>query len=216
MTSIHPCPIPKCADPDDPDGNAPLIAEPLCGHHTSRVTQAITGALEGYDALGEAIGEASGSTSSTFTTGTKNPPLPINIHVRSCQEEMVRAFSLVEDTHRYAKGFTRRLRYGTERTTLVRGVTFALAHLEELLGEPYGVAFAVDLLRQSAAARRGLGLTRLVHRLPAPCPECDLMLLEREDGAEWVVCRGCRSRWDEATYTRLVLVLASDYRGAAA
>lgn len=59
---------------------------------------------------------------------------------------------------------------------------------------------------------RVLGLDRLVHRLPAPCPRCDGMTLARIDGDELVRCSRCRAGWTAAEYRRLVLVLADELR----
>ena len=58
------------------------------------------------------------------------------------------------------------------------------------------------------------GADRLVHRLVAPCPACEMrglveLSLTRDDGADHVSCRICGSSWPEAEYRRLTLVLAS-------
>jgi Zn ribbon nucleic-acid-binding protein len=59
------------------------------------------------------------------------------------------------------------------------------------------------------------GSDRLVHRLSAPCPQCEVrglveLSLTRDDGADHVSCRICGSSWPEDDYRRLTLVLASE------
>lgn len=59
------------------------------------------------------------------------------------------------------------------------------------------------------------GTARYVDRLPAPCPDCDLLSLIRQDGADHVECTECRRLWTEDEYRRLAVVLAGEMRGAA-
>lgn len=67
------------------------------------------------------------------------------------------------------------------------------------------------VLRWEQDLRRATGNDDLVHRLPAPCPRCDLLTLIREDGEDRVKCRFCHAEWQEHEYRRLVLVLASTH-----
>lgn len=55
-----------------------------------------------------------------------------------------------------------------------------------------------------------LGWHRLVHRLPAPCPSCNYLMLVRESGQDHVHCQHCGTSWSEQDYRRLVLVLTSE------
>jgi hypothetical protein len=59
------------------------------------------------------------------------------------------------------------------------------------------------------------GTARLVVRLPTPCPDCDLLSLIRQDGADHVECTQCRRLWTEDEYRRLAVVLAETMREAA-
>lgn len=68
--------------------------------------------------------------------------------------------------------------------------------------------FAAELGTTLAALRGVHGLTRLRHRLPAPCPSCELLLVYRDDGADWIECGGCHRLWSEDEWARLVTVLA--------
>lgn len=52
-----------------------------------------------------------------------------------------------------------------------------------------------------------LGWNDLVHHLPAPCPYCDTLTLQRADGDSRVSCRRCQRSWLEAEYRHLVRML---------
>lgn len=77
-----------------------------------------------------------------------------------------------------------------------------------------GITGALELLELHHVAHAVLGQTKLVHHLPAPCPNCDRMALCRDDGDDFVHCRNCRLQWSEADYRRLTLILAADVRAA--
>mgnify|MGYP003576021883 CR=1 FL=1 len=70
--------------------------------------------------------------------------------------------------------------------------------------------FAADLVELVGKVRRATGDTRLVHKLPAPCPDCDLLSLIRLDGADHVECENCHRLWTEGDYQRLCVVLAAE------
>ena len=77
----------------------------------------------------------------------------------------------------------------------------------------------VAILDWHRKAERFTGRDRLVHRFPVRCPSCDLLALQREDGDAFVECTprlgGCGRLWNEEEYGRLVVVAASDLKGAA-
>jgi predicted RNA-binding Zn-ribbon protein involved in translation (DUF1610 family) len=54
----------------------------------------------------------------------------------------------------------------------------------------------------------------LVHKLPAPCPDCGTLTLRRDNGASFVYCDdrhdGCGRHWSEADYARLILILVTE------
>jgi hypothetical protein len=68
-----------------------------------------------------------------------------------------------------------------------------------------GAAVLLDLHHR---ARVLLGRTRLINRLPAPCPRCEYLALERHDGSETITCAHCARHytWDE--YWNLCTVLS--------
>ena len=70
--------------------------------------------------------------------------------------------------------------------------------------------FADEIRRTVAALRGVLGHTHLRHRLPAPCPDCDMLTLYRDDGADWVECGSCHRLWSEDEYPWLVRTAAEE------
>lgn len=78
-----------------------------------------------------------------------------------------------------------------------------------------GVDAAIEFLHLHDLTRSVCGMTRLIHKLPAPCPRCERLTLVRHNGCEHVTCEGCGVRWPEDQYQRLTLVLAEDYQDEA-
>jgi hypothetical protein len=75
---------------------------------------------------------------------------------------------------------------------------------------PAGVAAIDGSARMRWHVDQVLGWTRLRHRLPAPCPYCDLMTLVRDDGSDFVRCSGCHRSWNEREYALFVRMLADE------
>ena len=93
-------------------------------------------------------------------------------------------------------------------TWLGRRVTALLCH--DTLAVDAGRA----ILSWAARLERAAGQDRLQHRLPLPCPACDLLTLVRDDGAAQVDCAACGRSWPESHYRHLVDVLADEARRA--
>lgn len=75
-----------------------------------------------------------------------------------------------------------------------------------------GIGGALELARMHDMVRFAAGKTKLVHRLPTPCPRCERETLCRYNGTEHVICESCAAFWPNDQYKRLCLVLAEDYR----
>jgi hypothetical protein len=109
--------------------------------------------------------------------------------------------------------------YSMERLRALR--TYLATHHDIAAQQFWADDYAADVQAMWRTCRRLLGVVPLRHHLPAPCPEvsCDLMTLWRNDGEDDVYCDtrqgGCGRTWSADDYARLVLVLASEHRGAA-
>lgn len=172
-----------------------------------------------------------------LVAATKDLPAPLRVSVAALKAEIVRAAAV------WAEPVAERIRVDWDSTAMGRHARpgYVLQRAARLLannmpvflalrdvevevwaengwyhtGEPNdGVTAAIQLLDIHRVARAVLGQTKLVHELPAPCPNCDHMTLVRDDGDGNVHCRHCRLQWPEEDYRRLTLILAADYRSA--
>lgn len=196
------CAVPSC---DDQTANG------LCGRHTYRLRLALSELPRLYVELNIALADPSDTTPvGSKVTTSKAPPAPINIAARALAEDMVNAVIDAETKYRRTRGWSPTPSRGREGPQLVRSADFCARVLADLLRYEFGISFGVELLRIANIARVVLGQVRLVHRLPAPCPTCDCLALERADGADRVTCCYCGRTFTEDEYARLVLVLAGD------
>jgi ribosomal protein L37AE/L43A len=90
--------------------------------------------------------------------------------------------------------------------TLSQSLRYLLEWGPQLLALPEGLEVGRQIQRLVVRAERASSLDRLVHRLPKPCPSCDLKTLERVDGSETVSCRNraCGRSWTEEEYQWMV------------
>jgi hypothetical protein len=70
-----------------------------------------------------------------------------------------------------------------------------------------GVDAGITLIDLHRLAYAALGRTKLVHRLPAPCPWCDRVSLVRHNGSDHVECEHCHRKIDQRHYDWLVAVV---------
>lgn len=150
---------------------------------------------------------------SDIAGGTADPPAPLRISV----------LSLLSDTRFIVVTWHGRLlaRYGSRHRPDPRSVThrqfgvsarwLARAWPAASAG-PDAAALSSDVEAAARRARRAAGLTKLVHRLPAPCPRCGRGRLARVSGETVVRCLRCRETWTEQQYAWLVQVLAAEVR----
>ena len=139
------------------------------------------------------------------------PSLPIRADLIDLQAEMVAVFVAVEDAIRADRNLSRRKRNLAPHAALAHALRIADAHYG-WLAKDAAVPACNAILNVHRRARRALGLNTLVHRLPAPCPSCDMRTLIRVDGDDVVRCRACHTSWAESEYRLLVRVLVEENR----
>jgi hypothetical protein len=102
------------------------------------------------------------------------------------------------------------------KRTLWDAVAYLAAQATPWLCTPWAAEDGRTALILSRRIETASGRDRVVHRLPAPCPApgCNRLALVRDDGSNYVACRACGSRWPEADYRRLTLILTSEARGS--
>lgn len=209
---VHPCPVTRCKGVDD---NPVLIAdtEAMCRYHREKVRQAVNEMPSVYHQLRNALFDASARGEDAKVQVSFSAPIPMNVAARSLQDDMLALVRNAERGYRQRRGHDEPAPHqGREQVALRIGVAFVVAHLDAILvDEP---RIGLDALRIRRYSRSLLGLDTLVHRLPAPCPECDCMGLRRRSGEAWVRCRFCGLTFDEQHYGVLVRVLADANRGS--
>ena len=205
----------------------------LCLTCTRIVTDGIAELPADYVALTGALQRGS-SGMVELVSSSPELPIPIRIDVAELRDEIVR----VATTWTEPVADLLRINWDTQLVALHtrpgpaldRAVGILATNLPALLNlrgvevqtwadngwywahEPAdGLDGALELLRLHEVTRAALGRTRLVHELPAPCPDidCGRMTLVRENGASQVDCTSCGRVYPEEDYRRLTLILTA-------
>jgi hypothetical protein len=219
-------------------GGKIVAPDGLCPTCTRVAAHAITGLPQDYVDLTYALQH--GSTGlAEIVTATKDPPAPLRVSIAAHRAELVRVAATwaepVADRLNVDWDSNQMDRHARPGYVLQRAARLLALNMSVLLAlrdveirvwaddgryssyEPSdGITAALELLELHHLSRAVLGQTKLVHHLPAPCPNCDRMTLVRDDGDEFVHCAHCRLQWGEADYRRLTLILAAEVKGGAA
>jgi len=204
-------------------GRAINASAGLCDTCERHVHQAVTALPRDYVVLNTLLGKGKTAGGEPIRM-TRELPVPIRLHIEALQRDLVGetvawgasvAAVLGID---YAPGRARpgwHLARACHLLAAAPVVFLALRDEKHAVWE-YGVRHlvardgldgALSLLRLHHKARTYCGQTRLVHRLPVPCPRCEAMALEREDGADAIDCTDCQRRYTWAEYEYLCLAL---------
>lgn len=200
-------------------------ADGICDTCARHVERAIAELPASYTRLNAILGHGS-TVGGEPVRMTRELPIPIRVHVEALQREIVTeteawAASVADVLHvewtpagGVRPGWT--LDRACHLLSASQSAFFALRDVKHILwdgDERYiavrdGLDGALSLLRLQHRVRIVLGAARLVHRLPVPCPRCEAMALEREDGTESIDCTDCGTRytWDEYEHLCLCLV----------
>jgi hypothetical protein len=223
-------------------GGRIMAAHGLCVSCERVVAEAIGDLVGDYVALRAEQYRGGDSSLAELVTASRELPIPISLTLSTLAEQVVaETLTFVEPVTerlgidwdaacrpKVASRFGRPPRY-RDTVIFTRAARILTNSMSVLLALPLldyriwvdgacleveadGLTAALALLALHETAQAALGLTRLTHKLPAPCPRCDALALVRYDGADDVTCRVCGDRWPYEDYTRLTLVLASDLR----
>lgn len=235
----YPCTVPGgCGHLHKPTpgkvGGLIVAEDGLCRTCTRATTDAITELPRDYVDLTRAL-ELGTAGLAELVTATKELPAPLRVSVAALKAEMVRVAAM------WAEPVAERIRVDWDSTGMGRHARpgYVIQRAARLLAnnmpaflalrdievevwaddgwyhtwEPTdGVTAAIELFNLHRFARATLGQTKLVHQLPAPCPNCDHLALVRDDGDDYVHCQHCRLQWPEADYRRLTLVLSAEHK----
>lgn len=199
---IRPCPYPRCADLE---GNPTLTRDGICRYCQPLVKRALRESPRMYVWLHLGM-EPGGTGLSDKVSGTKAPPLPIRLAMVAASATYAGVLSQWVNLVRLHEQLP--LLTGPVRDGWM--VDHAVRLLVPRLSDSCRISptSALDLAATAAVARRLLTLTRPVHRLARPCPDCDLLSLYREEGTAHIRCAGCGSSWAEEPHESLGRLLA--------
>jgi hypothetical protein len=189
-------------------------------------------------ALSVAIGDKRVGASEKVS-GSKSPPIPLNVDVEAAQEAVVWWLQIAAARIAEKLGIDEpeaQSRITTEHARIVEAcVRLLRPHVDTLLASPEdsvrvwrrtgesssfvdksGIDIAAELVRAHRNARRILGATTPRFRLSMPCPACSSpSLFRRVDKTDAgvrdeVSCDACRVMWTHDHYLRLVSIFVAD------
>jgi hypothetical protein len=215
-------------------GGPILDAAGLCTACTEQVARALADLPTDYTELHFLLASGESGITSDVVAGSRELPVPIRVSVEALQAAMVLEVQV------WALPVARKLgidwnasqgldcRPGFLLQRCARLLAHSVSTLVRLPEMSYraaldadwvtrdGIDGALELLRLHGLVRFAAGQTKLIHRLPSPCPRCERMTLVRHNGSDMVKCEACptseRAWWTEDEYQRLTLILAEDYR----
>lgn len=196
---------PRLLAPDTPCGVLEVTRSGWCGSCTLTAHHTLTALPEVYVELHLAL-TATGMAGEPVS-GTATAPTPIRTDVRALAEDILDTTSTWESDLRRHLTHSARPPRGREAPTLLGAVRYLTAYLPEAVA--YAPEEAERVIHLRRTARLLLGQTRLVHRLPAACPRCNVLALTRLDGSDWVMCDSCGAGWDGRGYDDLVRAQAA-------
>jgi hypothetical protein len=204
--TVHVCGAPGCHD--GPNRQPRRTPDPVCDWCAMRIVDALRTMPRHYLALERELPRVTGT--GERVTGTRSPQPPVRLEILDAMRTTARILTEWEDVLRAYRLLTPRRTDVREQAAVVRAVHILSRFLPVVLGHPdMAPGFASDILRTRTQLMTLLGQHALRHRLPAPCPHCDLLTLIRDDGDDHVRCMHCHASWAEHEYQALVRVLAS-------
>lgn len=167
----------------------------------------------------------SGTGFGDYTTGSHDRPLPINDGIADHLTQItdtVNSWCRLVAEERDLRGPWRplpsdgwperdRLRRAVEQTASLENLTvFLLAQLDWTVQQLWIDDYATEIEDLTSTAHGLVPSQPRTYRMPAPCPSCDAIELQRKDGDDRIECQGCGRLWTEDEYLRLVFVLAGE------
>lgn len=203
-------PMMECASPGC---ERRVISGPLCPGCRTEVKAALAEWPVLYAHLQAGLPRSSGGGSERVsgTAPSSNPP--VRESVLDVLDQVTRLVVTWARHVRIAAGIGP-TRDGSGSNAFNRGCIIISARLPVALDTVEGgLRWGIALVELRTRARRQLGLTPLIHRLPAPCPSCDVKALVRHNGADTVTCAVCAASWPQESYDVLMNVLLQNSNG---
>lgn len=185
--TIQRCCYPACRDLD---GQPRLTAAVICSVCQCNVERDLVRAPQTYVRLHLALPPGNAVGRAEKVSGTKSPRAPLNVQVLATGSALCQVLTLWVSLVRVDLGLAvPRFGHQREAVAVARSSEWLLPRLAESCAASPQSAMALRSV--SIVARKLLGLTKVVHRLESPCPDCGLLALFREEGAAYVRCGMC-------------------------
>lgn len=206
-------------------GRAINAAEGLCDTCIRHFVRAVIEMPADYVTLNALLGKGSTAGGEPIRM-TRELPVPIRLHIEALQRDMVRetvswgtSVAHVLRVNLSLSGSARPGWHLDRACHLIAGAPSAMLALrdEKHIVWEYGQRHLVPrdgldggltMMALHHRARMFMGHCKLVHKLPVPCPRCETMALEREDGQDSIDCTACDRRYTWQEYEYLCLALA--------
>ncbi|MEV8372979.1 hypothetical protein AB0P21_09595 [Kribbella sp. NPDC056861] len=205
------CRAARCTGPDGLPRHLP-DERLVCDGCAERGRADIAGLPRRYAALRVALRYRGTAGEKISGPGFASSP-PLRAAALSCMEDLTAWATLTDSKVREAMSWRSRP-YNMMRPAkaLVEASQSLLTLWHRALIYEPGIVAVDGSFRLRVRADQILGWSRLVHRLPAPCPYCDTLTLVRDDGKDFVRCTACRRNWREAEYRLFVRMLVDEAR----
>lgn len=211
------------------EGGAIITSAGLCEACTTRVFRALEELPLDYVELHFLLASGESGITSDVVTGSRELQIPMRVSVEALQASMVHEVQAWAEPLAARLGIawtTRQVRpgwiLGRAAKLLANGLGSFLALPEQRYRYARdcdwvtrdGIGGALELMRMHDLIRFAAGKTKLIHKLPTPCPRCERIALCRHNGTDHVVCEGCGAFWPKEQYKRLALVIADEWGDA--
>lgn len=208
MTQQAPCVYPTCDDGSPGEYRSPrLTYNTICGSCRTRYARLLGWLVQDYVTLRTfpTLVHASNDGSKRVSPKAKSFGHPRE-EASDAAADLAQRLNWLEDDLRELNGDPPPAHPRTAEAHLVTSAyRYLTTHFDALCTHPAAADVAEHLLDHHARLRSLLGQTRLVQKLPAPCPTCDVAALTRSVGS--IDCGNCGRHIDEDEYPFLTLIM---------
>lgn len=199
--SVSPCKYPGCKDID---GNPELTETQFCVRCQTRLQRMLERLYESYGHLKTGLPRPM-----VTTTAARGAPVKGYGHPREWASSLAQDIARISATYtaallKHLYGHEVRTAFGwpiadvlrLEESRLMHGCTIIWKqHWDQLIEWDQCPDMVEELSRLQSQAKFGLGEVRMVRRLIAPCPKCDVRALTTALASQTVECASCGHRF---------------------
>lgn len=197
--SISPCTYPRC---DDGSGNPTLTTLGICEFCRERFHQVLGWLFDDYQTLKNNMPKPA----RTSAPGGGSAPTGFGHPAEWASNTAQELAAWATEVHNNLRGMIRGddvyeiQQTMDERVRVMIAFTYLKKKFDTLCTWDQAGAVAAEANDMHHTIRRGLGQSRLVQRLPAPCPQCGACTLTKSPGYDTVTCGACAYRMTTQVY----------------